>query len=377
MGYYVVRKLAAKKRPWKVQWVVYKGDAQVTRDLPETEFQRLGFHAEMTLEQAKARRDQLNAQAHLQATEEKRVAIGRRLEREEKTLDAYLDRSDVAEFEQTILFARLESDSPRNRAKVDSHWRMARRIICELKLEPQDWEFHRKRFYDAFAKRKLSPSYTQKIIAILNLWGRYHSRKYRKFFELLPFPRGHEKERIADRYYDKNEHGNVSEPITPEMLANVEGRISPEWYHWFYLSVWFGLRPFEVDQLAKPPDPRTWTIGAAGGAPFLAVYQTKLSAVPREKRTKIIPCIVKEQTEGLRIIREETFTRPSHNRHIHPYFGEHVTLYGGRKGFAQLMRGLGQSIEDYTSWLGHQTMERTFKDYKDKQAINFTPVKRR
>lgn len=376
MGY-VIKKLTTKRRSWKVQFVTFKDDSQQARDLPDTEYLRLGFHDGMTIDQAKARRDQLNSQLHIAATEEKRISISKRLDKEERVLDAYLDRKDVAEFEQTILFARLESDNPKNRSKVDSHWRMARRIVCELKLEPQDWEFHRKRFYDAFAKRKMSPSYVQKIIAILNLWGRYHSRKYRKFFELLPFPRGHEKERIADRYYDENEHGNVSEPITPDMLAKAEGRMMPEWYNWFYLSVWFGLRPFEVDQLAKPSGPRTWTIGVKAGVPFLAVYQTKLSAVPRDKRTKFIPCIVKEQTEGLRIIREEKFQRPSHNRHIHPYFGEHVTLYGGRKGFSQLMRSLGQSIEDYTVWLGHQTMERTFKDYKDKQAINFTPVKRK
>lgn len=373
MGY-VVRALPGKKRSWKVQYATYIGGKQKIRDIPESEFSRLGFHTAMALHEAQARRDQINAQGSLLRQEERRIEISKRLDKEEKVLDAFLDKRDVQEFEQTILFASEERMNIAKRNKMDSHWRKARRILVQLKIKPEDWNYHKRRFYDVFARERLSPSYTQKIISVMNIWGRFHCRKYRLYFEPLEFPVGHEKERIADKYYDKDKKGRVSDPITPEMLRAKERELSPEWFNWFYLSVWFGLRPAEVDTLNKPPGERTWHVGTNGKVAYLAIYQPKLTAVPRDKRTKIIPCITPEQMEGLAIIKKGQFKRPSHVRHIRSYFGEHVTLYGGRKGFPQLMRSLGQTIEDYTAWMGHQTMERTFKDYKDKQAINYTPV---
>lgn len=374
MGY-VIRKLAQKKRTWKLQHVTYSGDRQSIRDIQETEYARLGFKASMTITEAQGRRDQLNAQGHLLRWEDARQQVNKRLEREEKTLDAYLDRRDVREFEETVLFAS-EGMSAIKRNKVDSHWRKARRMLSAIQLEPQDWDFHAKRFYDSFKTAKVSPSYSQKVIAILNLWGKYHCRKYGKFFEPLKFPRGHEKEKISDAYYDKHQQGRVSDPITPSDLEGQRSAMLPEWYNWFYLSVWFGLRPTEVDSLKKPSGPKTWHAGVKGGTAFLALYQSKLTGVPRDKRTKVIPCIVPEQVRGLKIIEMGDFRRPSHSRHIKKWFTEHTTLYGGRKGFESLMLSLGQSLEDISNWLGHQSIERTWRNYKNKQTINFKPVTR-
>jgi hypothetical protein len=374
MGY-VIRKLAQKKRTWKVQHVTYVDGKQRIRDIQDTEYARLGFRVDMTLEDAQSRRDQLNAQGHVLRWEDARQEINRRLQREERTLDAYLDRKDVSEFEQTVLFASAGMDAVR-RNKIDSHWRRARRVLTELKLEPQDWNYHSKRFYAAFQRDSLSPSYTQKVISILNLWGKFHCRKYGKYFEPLKFPRGHDKEKIADAYYDENEHGRVSDPISPGELERHKLSMRTAWFNWFYLSVWFGLRPIEVDLLKKPTGPRTWHAGVKGGVPFLGVYQTKLTSVPRDKRTKIIPCIVPEQVRALKIIEEGNFRRPSHTRHIKKWFSENTTLYGGRKGFQQLMLSLGQQIEDISNWMGHQSIDRTWRSYKNKQAINFKPVTR-
>lgn len=374
MGY-VVRKLTSKKRVWKLQFVTYAGDKQQIRDIPETEFARLGFKLGMPIKDAQARRDQLNAQGHLNRVEEKRGEISKRLAHEERTLDAYLDRNDVREFEETVLFASQGMGQAKQN-KTDSHWRKGRRILIQLKIEPQDWAYHSKRFYDSFGRSKLSPSYSQKVIAILNLWGKFHCRKYGKYFEPLKFPRGYDKERIADAYYDKNEQGRVSDPILPAQLEKHRNSMTPEWFNWFYLSIWFGLRPIEVDALIKPSGPRTWHAGVKDGTPFLSIYQSKLTAVPRDKRTKIIPCIVPEQVRGLKLIDAGEFKRPSHTRHIKGWFSEHTTLYGGRKGFESLMLSLGQSIEDISNWMGHQSIERTWRSYKNKQTINFKPVTR-
>lgn len=374
MGY-VVRVLAQKKRAWKIQHATFANAGRKIRDIQESEYARLGFRVDMTLEEARARRDQLNAQDHLHRWEDARQEINKRLQREERVLDAYLDHNDVKEFEEGVLFAS-ESMGSIKRNKTDSHWRRARRFLTQLKIEPDSWDFHSKRFYEAFRKVNLSPSYTQKIIAILNLWGKFHCRKYGKYFEPLKFPRGHEKEKIADAYYDTREHGRVSDAITPGDVERNRSSMLEPWYNWFYLSVWFGLRPIEVDTLTKPSGPRTWHAGVKGGVPFLAVYQSKLTAVPRDKRTKVIPCIVPEQVRGLKIIEKGNFRRPSHARHIKKWFNENTTLYGGRKGFEQLMMSLGQQLEDISNWMGHQSIDRTWRSYKNKQAINFKPVTR-
>lgn len=374
---YFVKKLATAKRSWKLQFIDYlpgPGDKRKITDIPTTEYLRLGFHYEMSYEDAKNRQHQLNDIEHLKRTEEKRIVIAKRIGTEDKTLNAFLNKADVEEFEQAVLYATAADRLAAN--KIESHWRAAKRILFELKIKPEDWAYQKRRFYEVFSKRRMSPSYAQKLIAIINQWGKFYCRKYRLFFEELPFPTGREKERIADAYFEKDENGRVSDPLTPDMLERSKNNLKTEWYRWFYLSVWFGLRPFEVDQLLKPSSPRTWHIGREKGVHYLGVYQTKLMSIPQDKRTKIIPCITPEQEAGLKMIAEGGFKRPSHVKHIRPYFGENMTLYGGRKGFPQLMRSLGQTIEDYTSWMGHQTMERTFKDYKDKQAINFTPVTR-
>lgn len=373
MGY-AVRKLNTKKRSWKVQFIDYEGGGQSIRDLPESEFIRLGFVASMTFDEACKRKDQLNAQGHVQRNEVKRGAIAKRIDREEQVLDAYLDKGDVKEFEDSILFVSLEANEFTKRNKLDSHWRRARRILVELKLEPQDWDYQKKRFYEIFTRSKISPDYAKKIIGILNLWGRFHCRKYGKYFEPLGSPTGRDKERIADAYYDKAGQGRVSDPITPQILEHKKSVLKPEWYAWFYLSIWFGLRPFEVDALLKPTGSRTWHVGVENGTPYLAVYQTKLVGIPRDKRTKKIPCILPEQVYGLKVIEQGKFKRPSHSRHVQRHFGENVTLYGGRKGFQQLMRSYGQALEDIATWMGHQSIEQTWRSYKDKQALNFTPV---
>jgi integrase len=53
-------------------------------------------------------------------------------------------------------------------------------------------------------------------------------------------------------------------------------------------------------------------------------------------------------------------------------FGGQTTCYSGRKGFTDLMQSNGQKLEDISLWLGHRSIEMTWKHYKDKKAIQFT-----
>jgi hypothetical protein len=369
MGYHI-KKLPYTSRQWKVQYRIYGKDVK-SYDLTEQECLRLGLHHQLTYEQAVARKNQLNAQEKLKRDEEKRLVIRKRIQKEDSALDAYLHKEDVQEFETGVLYSRLEAKPGTiKRNKIESHWRATKRILCALKIDPIDWVECRTKFYDYFATKKMSPAYLQKVIRILNLWGKFHSRKYRRFFEPLPYPTGYEKERVSDSYFDKNEGGFESDPLSPGQLESKKVSLKPEHYNWLYLSIWFGLRPSEVDMLLKPESKTTWRIETLPGGKVLWVYQSKLTSIPRDKRLKPIPCHRPEQLTGLDIISTQNFKRPL-TKTTRSYFGERVTCYGGRKGFTDLMLGYGYKFEDISIWMGHRSIERTWKSYKDKQRVWF------
>ncbi len=365
MGY-AVRKLPTKAKPFKIQFIEYKGDAQKIRDVPEAEWRALGFSREMGLAAAQKRKDQLNAQLHERRHHERRNRIQARLAKEETTQDAYLNADDVADFENDVLFTRTGDSDTTSRDRIESHWRKARRIICALKIDPIDWYDQPRKFYDAFTKERMSPSYAQKVLRVINQWGKWHCRKYRRYFDPIPAPRGYEKERIADRYFDKEGAGDKeSDPLTPELLEPHRVTLEPPLFNWEFISLWLGLRPHEVDSLHTR---KNFRIETHQGVTVIFVYQPKLKNIPKDKRWKYIPCLLPEQEEAIRLIASGVFRRPL-VKTVKARFGEGVNLYGGRKGFEFLMDSKGYRLEDYSIWLGHQTIERTWRSYKDKQRI--------
>lgn len=54
---------------------------------------------------------------------------------------------------------------------------------------------------------------------------------------------------------------------------------------------------------------------------------------------------------------------------------EGIGLYSGRKGFVDLMLKYGQTLENIAAWLGHSSIERTWKHYKDKDNVVFNEIK--
>jgi hypothetical protein len=356
---YRIKPLPYKKRTWKVQIESYVGGKRKTSDLPETEYMRLGFRKDMSLEEAQARRDQLNAQEELKRIEVKRAVIAERQHIEDTTSCAFLPPADVSEFEQKELFARGQSP------KKASHWRVARRLIRDLKLDPSEWSDSARHFYDWFYKRQDSPSHMQKVMRVLNDWGKFQGRKYKKYFEPVPLPTGNEKSRLWKAYYQKRERGLESDPISPEKLESVKSSLKKEHYNWLYLSVWFGLRGSEIDSIAEG---KHFKIETTEGIPVLHVFQTKLSSLREEDQWKLIPCILPEQLKGIVIIKSGKFTRPG-RKVFKSRFTDRTTTHGGRKNFTDMMLDKGYSLEDISSWLGHTTIERTWKSYKSKKKV--------
>ena len=80
-------------------------------------------------------------------------------------------------------------------------------------------------------------------------------------------------------------------------------------YNWLLVSIWFGLRPIEIDNL-KSPQGKLWDLVEESGYMVLKVYQSKLSNLDRDKRWKYVPCLFPEQENLIELIQEGNFKRP-------------------------------------------------------------------
>lgn len=352
MGY-LLRKLKSK-RGWKVQYRTSTRGKRYAKDIPENDYMRLGLHRNLDLVEVQERVKQLNSQEKLRRIQEARIAIKGRLDEDDTALNAFLP---------AILRAQFEKDYINNESKKVSHWRTAKRLIVEIGLPLEDWEFNKHRWYKLFQSKHYSADYVQKLLHILNLWGKFVAHKQRVFYAPISGPVGIDKQRIVDAYEYKGDT-KASLPLTPEILESLKSKLPFPQYNWLFLSMWLGLRPSEVDSLHLPSGPKTWRLEDR----TLWVYQTKLTGIASVDRWKPIPIKYLEQLGCVRIIKELEFKRPL-NKTLIKYTDKHITCYGGRKGFVDLMLEQGISLEAISSWLGHRSLDRTWKVYKDKKKV--------
>ena len=69
-------------------------------------------------------------------------------------------------FEDEVLTRRF-------RGNLDPHWQAAKRLIKAIKLSAEDWCRQPEVIYHYFAQEMISPSYAEKILRTLNLWGEF------------------------------------------------------------------------------------------------------------------------------------------------------------------------------------------------------------
>ena len=380
MGYYVRALSWKKKAPhWKVQFVSYKKkDFHRTEavkpkkewDIDKDRWRSLGFQPSMNIKEAKSRAQQLNAQLFIKRQEERIRKLKTEHMAKLRRHEAVLPQEFVAEFE--IRFVRTrdsETESGRRRrTRAYSLWQAAQRMIVSVGVEPSDWFYHTLEIYDFFHQRQYSVRYVHSTLKMANLWGFFICRKMGRPFLPIPNPRGYERQRLIQAYYEKDRKSRQpSRPLTPEMLKSCHRKLNRWNYHWLFLSVWLGLRPQEVDNLR---DKNMWSVERLGnGRRVLWVFQTKIIALHLEDRWKPIPILFSEQQFALKILNEKSFRRPI-MKTMRKYFGAGIDLYGGRKGFTDLMLANGHSLENISVWMGHSTLERTWKSYKDRRRYH-------
>ncbi len=363
-GSYYVR---ARKSGWSLYHQTFKNNKKTDTLVNPLAFIELGFIFTWNLEEARKRSSILNkektlhqAKARNAASVLDRIVTVDSLLFPEETIRLFLERTE-----------RENEGTEYHLKKVFSHFLKVQRLCKDLEMLPHQYKENEKLIYKWFASQKVSLDYTQKLIALLNKWGTFVSRKDGRFFEPIAPVRGLSRQRIRESHEDKKGVRTESEVISPDMLELKKTKLSQENYNFLYITVWFGLRPFELKSI-KNIDVRRNTEGLE----FLVVYQSKLVTLEKSKRYKAIPILLKEQKKGLEIITSGKLKAPIYKK-MREVFGEGYGLYAGRKGFADLMLNKGYAIEDISLWLGHSSIETTWSHYKNKNVLSLPSPKKK
>lgn len=264
MGYYVRLIHGKKKSPnWKIQFVSTKladrressraKNPKRTWDIPKERWAVLGFHAAMSYEEAKARSKQINSQILLKQQEERLRVFEEKQKNFRLIHEAALCDEFVAEFEERFIRTRDVFPNTQRIQRTRQRqvtWRAAQKIIVAVGIEPTNWFYHPGQFYDLFYQKQYSVGYMRRVLGMINLWGHFICRKLAQPFLPIPAPRGYERSRLIEAYYKNNSpKRRPSEPITNEKLILVKDVLNQANFYWLHLSVWFGLRPHEIDLL--------------------------------------------------------------------------------------------------------------------------------
>lgn len=344
----------------------YQDGKTLKSTVPRTAYSELGFRMDMTIDEARLRAKSINA---LSTSERQKAHTVRQIAL--RVEEDSLSHSIFFPAEINDKFVEWIDDNVASK-KARAHWAAVKKMLLVLKLEPENYAYNKKRLYKYLAAQEYSMDYSTKLLRILNHFGQFMCRFTGKYYDKVPAPRGHDREMINDAYLDSPTYFGPSEALSPTLLQEIQADLIPGQYRWLYCSIWFGLRPSELDQIAEDRQQKHWRI-EHGETDVLWVYQPKLTSKPRPKRWKPIPILFNEQKEALSYLLEGHLDKPL-TKTIKRYTEDQITLYGGRKGFVDLMMDRGQKLEDISQWLGHTTIEMTWKKYKDRTKVHFTKM---
>ena len=380
MGYYVRHLSWKKSQPnWKIQYVSHKKSDSINSnakrpkkewDITTDRWRSLGFDFSMNFTEAKARAKQLNLIKEQKRQEERLHEIRQKELLFLKRHDCVLPDVFVNEFEKRFIRVRDSETITGKRKKTRAHmiWAAAQKMIIAIQYEPSDWFYYTHEIYDYVHLKQLSIRYIVAILKMANLWGFFICKKMGRPFLQIPSPRGYERYRLAEAYFSKpKKFRAASKALTPENLYGVRNNLNRKNFNWLFISIWLGLRPQEIDNIL---DASFWREEILSNKKkVLWIFQTKIVALPPEDRWKPIPILNSEQEFAFKIIKSKEFKRPL-IKTMRKHFGNEISLYGGRKGFTDLMLSIGHSLENISVWMGHSTLDRTWRSYKDRKIFH-------
>ncbi len=331
----------------------------------------LGFSLNMTPDQARAHAKKLNA---LNAIERKEHRT--KVRAAERLHDLVLVENSIVPTEMSDLFIdHIKMNwhgGEYNLRKQIQHWSTVQEVITVLKLQPHEYNKRKNELYKHFQACRYGRSYVEKLLRVMNLWGEFYAEKTKTYFKKVSSPRGIILENIKTA---SGATGLGAAPLTPEILTLMKGKMPPGQWEYLRATLWLGLRPSDLDGVIANREANLDSF-IQDGTRIIGVYQPKLVTVPEEQRWKWVPSIHPEQDAAFKDINMGILDKPLVKtvRAYAPAGSGNLGLYSGRKGFTDLMLSLGQSLEDISQWMGHASIERTWKHYKNKRRVSFKKI---
>ena len=365
MAYWITK--SRKTFAVSFDWFDVAGIRQ-TRRVKREEWSAIGFNSSMELGAAKKLAAELNEANRSEKLETKRNKIRLKIEERTATDSLLLPELMVKAFEIEVLFGEWSNEDPERlqRNKYEMHWRTVRQIIVDLRITPDDWKDKRKLIYNRFIKMSLSQQYVGKLLRLMNEWGKFYCKRRSKFFEPIPMPDKASSRSLIVAFRASGK-AKKSLPLTPAALELNRSSFDVREYNWLLVSVWFGLRPEEIDLLS---DSRKWSFfkDESQKVDVFRVNMPKIVTDDELDSWKLIPVLYFEQRTAIEAIRHKLLKRPT-LRKIQKALGEGFGVYAGRKGFELLMRLKGHPELTISTWLGHIDVRTTRQYYKDKTRV--------
>jgi len=372
MAYLAVRKfktkLGVKWIATRLEWNATKKKYDETKLTP-TVMHDLGFRDDMSADAASKHVKNLNARSA-----DERKMQSKKAKASENLHHLALVKNSIVPDEMSEAFVKHIKQNwyggDYNLRKMIQHWNLVQRIVTELNLQPHEYFKSQRQIYKHFEQLEFSKSYVEKLLKVLNAWGEFYSEEKQTFFKKVPNPKGIVLEAIIEA---SDADGAGADPLNEKTLAKLKLVLPAGQYEYMRACLWLGLRPSELDQVLA--DPSKMKTHIQGQTPIASVYQAKLNAVAKSKRWKLIPCFHAEMVAAVKDIEAGVPKKPLVKtlRKAVPELPA-IGLYSGRKGFADLMLAYGQTLENIAAWLGHSSIERTWKHYKNKSNVVFNEI---
>lgn len=380
LGSYYIKKNSSGT--WSLLLESYEGGERSQETISKALYYKFGLRPEMNVQQA---RDEIKKYNFLRKNENAEV----------RSQMLALKRSDkLVGINQTlfppILVKKFNEKidelhaTHRYKVRMLGVFSVVQEMVSKhIKVMPSQYTDEVGKITNYFKKRQFSVSYCMDIIYMLNWWGKFYAKQTGTYFEKIEGLKANDRNAIAQAHSFKTEGIRtaalaIDEDALKRMKANIDPTKEKEvyWLNWVESAHRFGLRPSELDRIIGNVETTF-----EDGAEILLVEQTKTVFDGAEQdKIKRIPVLCVEQAECLEKIKAGVMKRP-HPKWIHKMAKdpkkkykrhEKYDCYSPRKGATDYWLGeLKQSLENCALFLGHRSIETTWKRYKNRTKAFF------
>lgn len=366
MGVFVLK---SKKSNFRVVLETWNPRKTVTVKTENYPTYNISLH--MTYEQAVSAAKEYNLKDNLTKKNESKKT-------EEMQRNKQLNEFALPKYLVEAFLSDLKHEYSHNQDRLETllqHWNSAQKMIYILKIDYSQFFESRFKIFTYYEEQLWSPDYIKRITKICNQWGTYCARKKGTYFE--PIPKiGIRIQQIIKKRDQKSNIRQAATPLKWDELNNLKSSfhsagLAAHW-NWLFIGLFFGLRPSEIDSLFDSKNYRI-EYDPTNKINVLYVYQNKLKNMAEKKRWKVIPVFESEQIQALDLIKSKEFKRPLNKTLKRLFESKGIDTYSPRKGFTDLMLSRNYQLEDISTFLGHCSIDTTWRHYKDKLTFKLPP----